>query len=510
MIQTTICKKLLIAASLFFLFSSQVFCENWVLAAQEFSFEQPGKHSESEIKAATVIPQLILERIAQGNLRAISKNEKLDRQLNALQTERLSLFLQLSKEYKTRDALVLSKKNARELAKALKDEADKIADLEEQISRNLKEVELQTKEIMESKNPIPDEKIVLYQSDSSRLFVPGQDAKIEGIHSYAYSKDILNAKINGIITGKIVSYGDYAAITAELFLFPGCKSAGAVTEVGLLTDSLSIARRLVHGLSPQIANSLPVNLNFDIGPVAAREKCTINIDGVVYPNYEEGVVLDAGIHNITIESDNFATISFNHQFGSENQYVIKTDMEPRAKGKFNIRLKFPQNGIFYSRALEGSAVNPENPSASLTINGNSVIGVYTQYDSPDGTIADKTQNSAFFYVPQKMLTDGADFTVKLDPYNREKNIDHRRKVMYTAYTCLICSLPFTFYTVGNFTATNNSYVSGNRAITYEDVQKWQKMSYGSLAVTGVFGVWTAFEIYRYLKAANDVLPSTAY
>ncbi len=489
---------------------SSVFSDDWVLGAQEFSFEQPGKHAESELKAATVIPQLVLERIAQGNLRTISKNEKLDRRLSALQTERLSLFLQLSKEYKTRDALVLSKKSARELDRALKEEAEKIADLEDKIAENLKAADKTIKEINDSKEPIPDERIVLYKNDSSSLFVPSADAKINGVQSWAYSKDIANAKINGIITGKIVSYGEYAAITAELFLFPGCKSAGAVTEVGLLSDSLSIARRLVHGLSSKIANSLPVNLNFEIGPVDAREKCTINIDGVVYPNYAEGVLIDAGIHNITIESENFATVSFNYSFGSESQYLIRTDLEPRAKGIFKIKLKSPQNGIFYSRALEGHEVNEENPQAPLTINGSSVIGVFTKYDLPDGTVADSTQNSAFFYVPQKNLFDGADFTVKVEPYNREKNIDHRRKVMYTAYTCLICSLPVTFYTVGNFTATNNSYASGNRTITYEDVQKWQKMSYGSLAVTGVFGVWTAFEIYRYLKATNDVLPATAY
>ncbi|MCR5723860.1 MAG: hypothetical protein K6G80_02085, partial [Treponema sp.] len=65
----------------------------------------------------------------------------------------------------------------------------------------------------------------------------------------------------------------------------------------------------------------------------------------------------------------------------------------------------------------------------------------------------------------------------------------------------------TFYFVGNFTAVNNAYSMGRAE--YEDAVSWQNKMYISLGVTAVCGVWTLFELFRYLRAANDVLPASA-
>ena len=91
------------------------------------------------------MPQLILEQIAENSIRSVSSQEQLDRELYALQTERLSLFLQLSKENKTRDSLVLSKTNPRELKKAIREEEEKISEIEKKIDENLSAVQ-KTKE----------------------------------------------------------------------------------------------------------------------------------------------------------------------------------------------------------------------------------------------------------------------------------------------------------------------------------------------------------------------------
>lgn len=473
--------------------------DDWTLAAQEFSFVQPQDRSESDTEAAKIIPQLILERIAQGKTRSIYSGEILDRELDKLQTERISLFLQLSKEYKTRDSLVLTKKSSGELAKALKEQQEKIAEIETKIDENLKKTDEVTAELTASTD-ISTERVVLYKNDASSLFTPSKEALLDGLTSRTFAKEVSAAKINGLVTGKVTSYGEYASVTVEMFTFPGCKSTGAITDVGLLTDSLSISRRIVRQLSPKIANSKPVTIIFDIGPVDAREGCVVNIDGVVYPKYRDSVVLDAGIHNITIESSGFDTASINYQFSGEEKYVIKTDLEKSLKGTFSIKLKKNKEGIFYARALEGAGITEENPGATLTINGKSVIGLFS----------DKDKESAFFYVPESILKDGAEVTVNARTFNREQNIDTRRKGMYRAYTALICSLPFTFYCVGNFTSTNNRYATGTSGISYDDVKKWQNRSYGTIAVTGVCATWFVVEIVRYLKAANDVLPATAY
>ena len=126
-----------ISIVLFLGFVSSLSGENWVLASQEFKIKNKNiKESESQL--TKVLPQLILEQFSENGLRLISSEEELDRELYKLQTERLSLFLQLSKEEKARDALVLSKATPSELKKALSEAGKKIEDIESKISENLK------------------------------------------------------------------------------------------------------------------------------------------------------------------------------------------------------------------------------------------------------------------------------------------------------------------------------------------------------------------------------------
>ena len=114
---------------------------DWVLAAQKFTFSQRREQSASSLQFATVLPQLILEQIAVDGTRVLPNQEVLDRKLNELQTERLSLFLQLSKEYQSRDALVLNNPKPKKLTKALETSQKKIDELQKKIDENLSQVE---------------------------------------------------------------------------------------------------------------------------------------------------------------------------------------------------------------------------------------------------------------------------------------------------------------------------------------------------------------------------------
>ena len=64
-----------------------VFGENWVLAGQKFSFAQKGTESSASARLAEVLPQLILEQVAENSIRSVSAQEQLDRELYSLQTE---------------------------------------------------------------------------------------------------------------------------------------------------------------------------------------------------------------------------------------------------------------------------------------------------------------------------------------------------------------------------------------------------------------------------------------
>ncbi|WP_407429423.1 hypothetical protein, partial [Treponema sp.] len=190
----------------FLIFSFPVFADNWTLGIMEFSFKQNQSRSESSVKAASVLPQLIIEQFSDENIRTIPASESLDRRLKELQTARLALFLQLSKECKARDALVLTTTNPRTLNKSIKTEMEKIHEIENQIEENLEQVKKIKEEFApkikreqekdEDKNseaekenngffsfPFPffhknekdeivTESVVLYKSDSTALFKP--------------------------------------------------------------------------------------------------------------------------------------------------------------------------------------------------------------------------------------------------------------------------------------------------------------------------------------------------
>ncbi len=535
---------LVIIANFFF---SQVFASDWVLGAVAFSFKQPDARSESSVQAAKVLPQLILEQIASKEVRLIPAGESLDRKLYELQTERLSLFLQLSKEVKSRDSLILQHQNARALKKSIEAAQKTISELESKIDENLQKTQQELKNAEEDlriekertdkiseKNhddkmrfpffmprkegeKLVYENVVLYNNDASALFEPGEDALRDGYDSWNFEKSVLDSKINGLITGTIISYGEYCSVTAELHVFPGGKNLGTVTEVGTLSDLMALADRIAQNLDSKIANSLPVSVEFSIKPDDAAQKASVIIDGVVFPasgeikNSENNVVkiLESGVHNVMIESPDYETLSVNYSFTNSSHFIFAAEMKEKSFGTVNVRLKKYRDGIFYASGTESREISGESPYAKISVNGRDVLGIFSPINLMSNTDSEKAKNIAFYRIPQSRAFDGAYLLVNAKPYSREVNIDKRRRMMYTAYSALLCSLPALFYCYGNFISEKNSYELLNPRNNYSDVTMWKNRSYIASAVSAGLGAWAFVELIRYLWAADKVLPADA-
>jgi hypothetical protein len=524
----------------------------WVLGAEKFKYSQVQDRTKSEQDIAEVFPQLILEQIASGEIRSLPAREVLNRKLDTLLSARLSLFLQLSKEVQTRDALVLTKEKPRDLEKAISDENKKIAAIQKQIGDNLAEADKTasdsapaieaeeqretqieaeqsgtdggTKTVVKSASdksaeerkkqfslPFPffrkdstempvNENVSLYKTDSTALFAASAAAMEQGYQSRTFEREVVSAKINGLLTGSIVSYGEYAAVTAELHLYPGGTSAGTITEVGLLQDPLSIAKRIARYLSPKIANSMPVMLEFSIMPEEAAEHASVTIDGLVYSSVLESAVVEAGIHTVTIESDNFEMASVSYKFTGNTRFTVRATLVPAVSGKVYVRLRKFRDGIFYANGVEEGPADEQTRGTQILVNGKAVLGVFTAGEGDD-------KQSAFYYIPAEMAQDGKKLVVNAKPYDRAANIDKRRRSMYTAYSALVCSLPLYFYCYGNFTAANNGL--SLQRLTSEKAIEWQRRSLITGGVSVVFGTWFVVELARYLFAANEVLPAAS-
>ncbi len=522
---------------LLFFVLTPVFSDDWVLGAQKFTFVTSATPVGVE-QIATLLPQLILEQISTGSTRVLPTNEVLSRTLDSLQTERLSLFLQLSKEYKTRDALAVNVYSSRKLLKQIAQEEEKIKEIEAKIEENLSKVESETSshqaaiereeaisrgELLSDDSsseekrfpfqlPFPffrqseeeervSETIALYKNDLSALFTPSEAALAEGIDSRTFEKEVTQAKINGLLSGSIVSYGDYIAVTVDVHLFPGAKNVATVTDVGMKSDLLSLAERLSRALTPKLTNALPLVVHIQILPQEAAQKALLTLDGIVFQPIPRELSVDAGIHTLSVAAPGYESVSTSYLFEGREQYDMKVSLVPEVKGVLSLRLKKLQNGIFYANGGDAAPVTVDEPVGQIFVNGKAVMGIFT-------TGKGESETSSFIYVPARLAKEENQLVVNAKPYDRAANIDKRRRRMYTAYSALICSLPVTFYFVGNFTAVNNAYAMGRA--DYEDAIAWQNRMYISLGVTAVCGAWTIFELFRYLRAANEVLPAEAH
>ena len=511
----------------------------------EFSFKQKQNRGESTAKAAQVLPQLIVEQFSSENIRTIPQKERLDRRLKELQTERISLFLQLSKEYKTRDSLVLSTNSPRKLEKEIRKQMEKIRDIEIKINDNLdeakKEIDAAAPKIdhdeaahadIKNKNDkkalpgfplklpfsffkhneedeIITENVVLYKGDSTALFAPSEKSSEAGFTSWDFEQEVTGAKINGLITGEITCYGDYCSVTTNLRIYPGGQIFGTVQEVGLLTDLMPLADSIARNLDSKIANALPIMIDFDISPKEIAKDTKIMIDGIVFSltktdgSFDNKIIKDSGIHHINIEAPGYENLTFTYSFTDDNMFFVHANLVPKVHGTAHIKLKKYRDGIFHTYGLNQAPVTKEEPSAKLDVNGKSVLGVFAVPKQSDDD--SDSSNIAFFRIPENQAFDGAYLLVNAKPFDRAANIDKRRRWMYTAYTALICSLPFTFYYKGEFTAENfaNSQGRGD----YDRLRNLQNRSNICAGISAACGVWTAIELVRYLWAADRVLPA---
>ena len=182
----------------------------------------------------------------------------LDRTKYKLRTERQSLFLQLSSEYKTRDSLGLSNYSDFSLNSALKEEEKKIQSIQKKIDDNLKSLKEETEKnqlkmakLLQSENAeenetnnnseftryknllvnwfnkndnlITYEQVSFYKDDYQNLYTPPEAIKNLSPADPLFSDYVTKAGINSLLTGHFKKYGDYISIYVDVYDYPSAK-----------------------------------------------------------------------------------------------------------------------------------------------------------------------------------------------------------------------------------------------------------------------------------------------
>jgi hypothetical protein len=517
--------------------------ESWTIAAEKFTFSPKSEVSQSEAAAAELLPKLILEQLAENLERMPPAQERLDRKQYDLQKKRLDFFLQLSKEVQTRDSLVLGDYSEPALARKIKDEDDKIAEIKKQIAENLAEESEEaekagpdiardkeretgidqgralddtglsdkekgdaarfremlkgfvpgTNKQVQSSSPVK-----LYKDDFSQLFDAGDTVRKAGYDSREFEDTVIAAGINALLRGRLSIYGGYVSATVSLVVYPGMRTVGTVTDVNSVSDFRGLAVSLARRLTPKITNSMPVELVFDIKPEEAAENIVLTIDDVVYKVIPDHLIIQSGIHTVMLSSPGFKQVATSYAFRGSRLFNVSVELLQDNPGSLSIRLKKPLLGTIYANGSKSGAVGEDNPVAKIKINNQPVLG---QFISEDGA-------SVPFYIPQNLVQNDAALMVNVKPFDRSRYIDVRRRWMYGSYSALIISLMGTFYSYGTFQSEALAYSDGY--VSYNDAAGWQLASQICTGVSIGCGVLFVYELVRYFIAADKVLPARAY
>lgn len=494
-------------------------------------------HSVSDVSVAKNMPSLILEQLAENLRRRPRAQEILDRQLYELQKKRISLFLELSKEVQTRDSILLYDYSEKVLGNKLKVQDKKIAEISAKLKDNLSEVErLKAKYESEIQKDIQREKdisdgrivdvkdegnsfseifkgfisgsrneelvslenVQFYGNNVTQLYEASEDKKACGYTSYEFEKGCVDSRINGLLTGTITSYGNFISVAVVMYQYPGCKVIGNAMEVGSKDELKNIARSLAMQLTPKISDSMPVMLRFKVMPEEARNNLVVSVDDIIHKDIGNELILESGVHTIMFSSNGFDTVSTSYNFSGNREFDVQVNMKVSSQGECYFRFSKSFEGNLYANGIYSGSISEESPYGKISINNKDILGHFV---TKDGLPAD-------FIIKKDILEDGKHFVVKGKPFDKSDYIEKRRRWMYGSYSVLICSLLPTFYCYGNSHASAMAF-NNDRNISYDEAKQWQTASNVTMGISGVCGVFFVYELIRYLKAANSVLPYEA-
>lgn len=510
-------------------FNLPLFCESgkWVIAAQKFVADNGTPNDSVNSKTAELIPSDILEKIGNSVVRNVVPEEQFERTRYKLLTERQALFLQLSAEYKKRDSLVLSNYSNLKLKAALSDSQKKIKDIQKKIDANLASLKKASEEnekkmaqlenqkataleedseinrfknlfkniFIKDSSLIQKEEIAFYKDDVTRLYEVSKELEEKSLTDPLYEKSVVAAGINTLLTGHFSKYGDYISVYVDAYTYPGAKKIASLAEVGSVSDLELVTNSIAMQLVPLLSNSLPVELEILIQPQEAAVNSVMYIDDTLQKTENGKLLFDSGIHTIQFVSEGYKSPSTTYAFEGNKKYKIEVNFEKPKSGFIQVGLRKAIEGDMLmngERALEVDATKSQ-----ISINGKEILG---EFVSENG-------ETAFFYIPKKLVFDGSYVTINPKPRDRMTYIDNRRKIMYASYSIFVVSLIPTFYTYGNYLNYVNLY--NNKQVDYKTAKDWQTATNVTRFISIGCGLFWGYELVRYLIAANSVLPQNA-
>lgn len=528
----------------------------WTLAAMPLAVIKSDPETDATLTSlANYLPQLILDRLNNSYFRQIATEETINRQLYALRNERKKYFSEIKSAVLTRDAVFLKSNSQKEFEESVAKEDKKIADIYQKITENLlksskileekmdvgfskdesafssstiatskvnigKEIEKQTSSD-ESTNEFTNffrsilnvpvattdssvtEFISLYKNSNSELFKVDSKLASTPLSDLTYQKAVINAGIEGLISGSITSLSDYVFVTIDLSIFPGAQKVCSISNVASFDDVQVLVDELSLELLPYILNSNPIKLSVNVTLNDVRDEETqnlsksflpvIRVDDFVISGKHADVSIRSGVHTVLVEANGYKSESITMNFSEHTAFNI--DVTLQKSQSIDITFTTPQeNGNIGTVYLAG--IPRGQTSVVVSVDGGNILG---EYVTADGF-------SSFFLLPEVKSIQSPTFEVNPNDVDTSVYIEKSRKRMYTSYGLLLMSLPVAFFSYGTYINKNNIWAVGLTELT--EVEQWQKISNVSIGVSVGLGVNMLVQLGRYLYATRKVLPET--
>ena len=316
--------------------------------------------------------------------------------------------------------------------------------------------------------------------------------------SKEFENAMVNAKINTLLTGTITQISDYYSITVDLYLYPSGKKIASISDVGVSGDFDLMCSNIARQLIPIISNSIPVevfvniqNEDIDLSTVDCF------VDDILYKNFSDGIIVQSGVHYVQFVCPGYNSISTSYYFEGNKKYNIEVLLEKEEEKTLSIRLTKPISGLFYANGTVGVQDEWQKNKSEIKIDDKLILGNF---------ISEFGEN-AFYYVPKNMIKEGENLSVNLKLYDKGDYVESRRKKMYFSYSLLMVSLIPSFVTYGNYYNEANAYKNGHG--NFDVAKGWETGYLISMGVSIGCGVFFAYELIRYLIAANEVIPKKA-
>ena len=272
----------------------------WTLAACAFTVDEASSNfentaSDHAYKAASLLPQLILEKTLDAGMRTVPAEELCRREKKKLNEQRRALYADIGQKTAERDKLVVSeadeKKLQREIAarektiRLLKADVEKITE---------KETSLSPSDFFPVK-----EHIVLWKKTNTEAYPPLKTAA-------PFRETLEEPKdIRGLITGSIRRLGDYMQVQVMLTLYPGAVEVLHLSETDRMDNLEAFSQRFAEKIIVVLRNGKEARLSFDIQPADAAQKASVRLDGRLL-HFLSSVLIADGIHELYAEAEGFA------------------------------------------------------------------------------------------------------------------------------------------------------------------------------------------------------------